>query len=314
MAERDSARSHPKRRLMFLRSTEESWLRSEVPRPRDFLKALATKLVDQGFRETMPYVLGRFRTVRTGYSVIRSLQDRDGIVPLQPSIFPPLDINAAVKSIRARGIFDEFLLPIEAVNELRTLASRNLLKHRWGEREFHYRDVIGGKLPDNSPAILADVTGAVDDPTVRRISEDPQVLAIVKSYLGYRPKKRDIYYMCSFVCNGLPDERRRRGQTIDFHYDVHSYNFVYANYYVLPVDDTAGPHVMIEGSHNRKPLRWLLGSARQTESVLRHHYTEEKFLTLTGPAGFAFIQDPSCYHKATVPLKKERLLLQVRYS
>jgi hypothetical protein len=282
---------------------------------RDFLRAVVTKLKDRGLRQTMPYVLGRFQTVRAGYSLIRSLGDRCADVPpLQPSMFPPLDIVAAVESIRERGMFDKFSLPSEVVKELQHLVFTSLLKHRWGERVFQHRDVVGGKLPDNSPAILADVVGAADHPTVQRISEDPQVLEIVKSYLGYRPKRRDILYMCSFICDGLPEERRRRGQTIDFHYDVHSYNFVYANYYISAVDATTGPHVMIEGSHKRKPLRWLFGSARQTESVLRRRYRDDKFLTLTGPAGFAFIQDPSCYHKATVPLRKERMLLQVRYS
>jgi hypothetical protein len=302
--------SRPKRPT----NAEQSWLQSEVPLHSDFLRAVVAKLKGRGIRRTMPYVLGRFRAVRAGYSLIRSLEGKGADAgPLQPSIFPPLDIDATVKSIRERGVFDRFSLPGEIVKVLQNLASTSLLRHRWNKRVFHYQDIVEGKLPDGSAAILADVIGAADDPTVRLISEDPQVLAIVASYLGYRPKHRDIYFMCSFVCNALPVERRRKGQTIDFHFDVYNFNFVYANYYVSHVDHTAGPHVMIEGSHRQKPLHWLLGSSRQTEAALRQHYHADKFLTLTGPAGFAFIQDPSCYHKATVPLRKERMLLQVRY-
>jgi hypothetical protein len=262
----------------------------------------------------LPYALSRFQTVRTTYGLIRSVERiSPDAGPLHASLFPALDVAAAVQSLRQRAVFDKFSLPTQIVKELQNLAYTSRLKQRGNDRVFHYQDVVEGKLPDGSKAILASVIQAAEDSTVRRISEDPQVLAIVAAYLRYAPKQRDIRFLCSFVSNASSEERRRKGQTIDFHFDFHSYNFVYANYYISEVDETAGAHVMVEGSHKHKPLRWLMGSVRQSEAALRKHYGDDKVMTITGAAGFAFIQDSSCYHKAVAPLTRDRLMLQVRY-
>lgn len=70
---------------------------------------------------------------------------------------------------------------------------------------------------------------------------------------------------------------------------------------------------MVRGSHTRKPLTWLIGSARKSDAQIASRYTSSDVLTIEGPAGTGFLEDTSCYHKALPPLERMRLLLQIRY-
>jgi hypothetical protein len=70
---------------------------------------------------------------------------------------------------------------------------------------------------------------------------------------------------------------------------------------------------MICGSHRKKPLPWLFGSANQPDAPVESYYGSDKVLTIEGPAGTGFWQDSSCYHKALPPERGPRLLLQARY-
>jgi hypothetical protein len=98
-------------------------------------------------------------------------------------------------------------------------------------------------------------------------------------------------------------KRKVATQTTEFHFDVHSYNFAYAAYYLLDTDRNNGAHVMITHSHKDKPTAWLFGSANQKDDVIYAHYPEDKVLIIEGMAGTGFWQDSSCYHKALPPEK-----------
>jgi hypothetical protein len=71
---------------------------------------------------------------------------------------------------------------------------------------------------------------------------------------------------------------------------------------------------MMKRSHNRKPLRMLLGSTVAPEADVRRQFGPENELTIEGPAGTGFVQDTSCYHRATPPTRGDRLMLAVRFS
>jgi len=102
-------------------------------------------------------------------------------------------------------------------------------------------------------------------------------------------------------------------QTIDYHYDVDGFNFLYANFYLLDTSVRNGAHLLIEGSSRRKQLRHLLGKARLSDAEAHDAYGLTAERTFEGPAGFGFLEDASCYHKALRPLDGERLMLQLRY-
>jgi hypothetical protein len=57
----------------------------------------------------------------------------------------------------------------------------------------------------------------------------------------------------------------------------------------------------------------LFGSAVASEDAVRRQFGRENEITIEGPAGTSFIQDPSCYHRALPPTPGDRLMLAVRF-
>ena len=152
-------------------------------------------------------------------------------------------------------------------------------------------------------------------PGVRAVVEDPVLRAIVRKYLGYEPSHVLTILDWSFASDFTDKERRElKHHVIDYHYDVGGFNFVYAGFYITDTDRFSGAHVMMKRSHNRKPLRMLLGSAVASEEAVRQQFGRENELTIEGPAGTVFVQDPSCYHRASPPTRSDRLMLAIRFS
>jgi hypothetical protein len=56
---------------------------------------------------------------------------------------------------------------------------------------------------------------------------------------------------------------------------------------------------MMKRLHNRKPLRMLLGSATASEADVRRQFGIENETVIEGRAGLGFVQDTSCYHRAS---------------
>lgn len=263
----------------------------------------------------MPYALGRFRTVRFLYSaqsrVLRGRKKQD----LSETIFPNVDVEQAVSDIQKNAVYSPVMLPPETVAQLRRIAETADLEASTtgGKQRFHYADVKDAHLPNGELVLVARVENAKQFPAANRVASDPVALSVMSGYLGYTPTRWDVRLFWSFASDAPLAARKIARQTTEFHFDVHSYNFAYAAYYLLDTDRTNGAHVMIAGSHKHRPASWLLGSANRKDDVVYAHYPKDKVLIIEGKAGTGFWQDSSCYHKALPPEKSERLLFQVRY-
>jgi hypothetical protein len=280
-------------------------------------KTLLTGLKNRGLEGTLSYSLGRFHTVRQAYGrgvgLIQKQRQTPGIASDAPSLFAPLDVDDAVASLERTAVFGGLQLPPTTIAELLAHAREAPLRPPTKNYNFFYKDVVDGRVPNGEPAILAIVVGADRHPTVRRVAEDAQAYEIVRRYLGYNPRHLDIRLQWSFVTSSSDAERLRASQTVDYHFDVHHYNFVYANYYITDCDAKSGAHAMVLGSHREKPLSWMLGSVRQSDHAITQHYGRANELTIEGKSGYGFIQDASCYHKALAPIERERLMVHIRY-
>jgi len=71
---------------------------------------------------------------------------------------------------------------------------------------------------------------------------------------------------------------------------------------------------MMKRSHKRKPLRMLLGSATASEAKVRQQFGLENEIMIEGLRGSGFVQDTSCYHRATPPRLRDRLMFQIRFA
>jgi len=184
---------------------------------------------------------------------------------------------------------------------------------RSGDRKVFLPDEVKlGKLSDGHSVVLGFVQEPEQCSVIDRIKKDERLLAVCAKYLGYEPTKIETRLFWSFVTDESDATRREKWQTTGYHFDVDGFNFVYANFYITPVNRYTGAHVMMQHSHNQKPLRMLFHSAVQTDEAVIAYYGKENEITIEGPAGFGFVQDSSCYHKALAPISDNRLMLQLR--
>lgn len=275
----------------------------------------------RGILKTPPsYILGRFYLSRAAFSCwMRCRQRLGGIrLPAMEGLVPSEIIRTnqprtAVEDLRKSALFEGISLPPAMVAEITEFAKQSELTVTGVQAPFRYTDVKNGRLSDGTFVALGHCENPTQCPAVCKIRDDRVLQAIVANYLGYIPRSGDIRLYWSFVGDATDQERRGMYQTIDYHYDVHDYNFCYVHIYLTDTDVHSGAHVMVLGSHRSKPVRWLLGSARQTDDAIKQHYGEKRVVCLEGKAGMGFIEDTSCFHKALAPVRQERLMLQIRY-
>jgi hypothetical protein len=263
--------------------------------------------------------VGRFYGLRRSYSRLQwSVQlatRRARRVPLLfATVFPDMNPDDCVRALRQDGVCVGLRLEPAIVEDIRRFAEDGECTRVEEHDRFRLADVRNARLPDGRPVPLADVFDADRHPAVARIARDPRLMAAVRGYLGYWPNRTDVRLYWSLVGDVADDVRRELAQTLDYHYDVSAYNFVYAYFYLTPTDEGSGPHVVVKGSHLRKPLRLVLASAFQPDEVVHQHFGEDSGTVVTGEAGFGFLEDSSCYHKVIPPTAAPRLMLQIRFS
>lgn len=265
----------------------------------------------------LPYALGRFATIRRLYSRLNGLRypldRRQNKLAINDPIFPQVDVNQAVQELRRDAVAFRFDLPAAIVNEICAFAREGLCKSSGFQGHRPFLEIESGQTAEGQRLAMAEVIQPLDCAAIRKVVESQALRQTCMRYLGYQPPKADIRLFWSFVSNLTENERRQQFQTIDYHVDIHDFNFCYAHFYLTDTDARSGAHVMVRGSHTRKPLAWLIGSARKSDAQIAGRYAEEDVLTIEGPAGTGFLEDTSCYHKALPPLENKRLLLQIRY-
>jgi len=104
------------------------------------------------------YALGRFETVRRGYSLMRGLGRRAVTpvrpVPLLPTPFPGINVKDAAEAVRRESVAFGFDLLAALVEELNRFARTAALYDRGLPRPFRHDEVTDGQLPDGTPVVL----------------------------------------------------------------------------------------------------------------------------------------------------------------
>jgi hypothetical protein len=275
------------------------------------------------------YVLGRFATVRDAYSALRSLGDTMGhdaplrigdlyeepsaALAVSPSGYltslKPLDQQVAEMRERSYSVGPHIVpaVALELQSRCRTLPLKAA-----GRDAGTYEELAG--LPERYDRIaIATVRDSSKLAIVQALAADSLLHAAASSFLGYRARRVSSWLFWSFASRLSDDERRAANQTIDFHYDVDGYNFMYANFYLIDTTAQNGAHVLIEGSSRHKQWCHLIGVARLADPEALAAYGRDAERIMEGAAGFGFLEDSSCYHKALPPRSGDRLILQLRY-
>ena len=266
--------------------------------------------------------LGRFKTIRSGYSIFQSQLQR-----LKPQSYQkrlnistvseisPVRVNQCVDNVRESGVHLGLQLTKNAVEKIRLFADSNLCTEPKHDDFFLASDIKNGRLNGQGRRVMRGLVSHIDKcPTVDTIISDATLIEIARKCLGYYPTLITRHLTWSFASDLDEAETHKLYPPTNFHYDVAGFNFVTASFFITDVDENTGPHIMIKKSHNRKPLQMLFHSNIQKEADVWRYYERSEQLTITGNAGFGFFQDPSCIHRLKLPRNSNRLILQIRYS
>ena len=268
-----------------------------------------------GPRSAFVYAAGRFRVVRKLRRCLRAPADQVSVVANQQDVLTSVapDINVR---LRETGIACALQLAPHLLDELLMLETRAKIRSCGSNapRLLGWDAIANFNRTSNEPVCMAEPSSPELTDLVTRIAYSEQLLSLVRAQLGGGIRHVDPRLQWSLVVDADDAWRESQAQTVSFHFDVHSLDFVYVFFYLTACGRDSGAHEVVTCSHINKPMQFLLGSARQNENNLRQHYPAEAFRCLEGDAGFGFIEDTSCFHRARVPVSGPRLALQIRYS
>jgi len=265
-------------------------------------------------RRAQMLALARFRVVSNG---VAFLYGREAVRPRagEPTLFPDVDVEGLLTGMRRDGLFAGINLAPDAVARIVEYA-RNT-ECFWNARpdvRFRYEDHAAVEAKYGTRVLLGRYA-EIDDrcPAVRAVSHDPMLRYIAARHLGREPGQTETRLWWSFAGDATPEERFKADQ--GFHYDLHDYRRIAFFFHLTDVDESAGPHECVKGSHVKKPWRMLLRETRHaTEAEIHEHYPAEDILTMCGPSGFGFATDPFGYHRGSGPVSRDRLILRVRFT
>jgi len=235
----------------------------------------------------------------------------------EPSVFRDINVDLVISSLIADSYYLGINLPQNILQELLDFAMTvACYGNRDPELSFYYNDKERVEALSGKQFNIGSYLNNTDlSSTLKKLENDPGLLAIAAEFLGTDPVHVGSELLWSFPISATPLQRLQAAQV--FHYDLDDYRFIKFFFYLTDVDLDSGPHVCIRGSHkNKKLLHQLLGvrCAGKEEKEIVDCYGAENVLTICGKAGFGFVEDATCFHKATPPCGKDRLLLQIEYA
>lgn len=145
----------------------------------------------------------------------------------------------------------------------------------------------------------------VEIPEIVAIANDSRVLNVVSRYLGVKPTISNVNCWWSF------GDRVAAKDAQFYHRDLDDYKFIKMFFYLTDVNVDSGPHIYVKKSHK---INKLLELRRFSDEEVKIAFDNKDIITLIEPKGSCFIEDTYGIHKGQLPLKGNRLLLQVQYS
>jgi hypothetical protein len=233
-----------------------------------------------------------------------------------PSIFGDLDAREIAQELKRTGIFTGLTLPREIQQELARFGretpcfgnfERKLEflpdEHAEAERSFG-RTILSGHHFERVMRCEAAVA----------VQRDPLLLDIARYYLGGQARVITTRTWWSFPTKSAAESDLSRA-SFKYHFDLDDWRMLKFFFYLSDVDADCGPHVYIRGSHKRRRLKHQLTLlvGHPAEEVV-DCYGEENVMTLTGEAGFGFVEDPFGFHMGTLAKKTPRLMMEVGFG
>ena len=259
------------------------------------------------------FVFGRVLAARSLHRWL-TRREKTECEPGSETLFPEVDAAAAAQRMRRDGVYAGLRLPDAILHDILAFSfctncfgnsdSKALLKIGSIAQAEGVRDFV---IADYREAV--DSCGAID-----RLQRDPVLLSIAESYLGTAPCLLRSRLWWSFCCPDLSD-RERESYSQTFHFDLDDWRSVKFFFYLTDTDASSGAHQFVRGSLIRRPWALQLTPFKACgETTLRKYYHPEDILTLTGRAGFGFVEDTFGFHRGIAPTRRARLMLEIEYG
>jgi hypothetical protein len=260
-----------------------------------------------------------FSRINAARRIERLLSDANYKKPVEvkDTVLPGLDLQNVVSTLVNDGVYRGLKLPDAIVQEIYKFAGANPV--------FTKDAPTDGFLPRDYPAANAarerDILAAFyfqtaeKCPAVMKLREDPTFHSIASAYLGQPAILMRTRLWWSFPATRISDVDLHLAAQNRFHFDIDGWRTLKFFFYLTPTDEGAGPHQYIRASHRRRKLKhqFTPTTGRPTPQ-LQDFYDPEDFITLTGEAGFGFVEDPFVFHTGTLCRDKPRLMLEIGFG
>jgi len=257
--------------------------------------------------------LSRFKAVRELLRKFRTPPPPGAYDVRQSRLVVP-DVARVIDDIEKDGIALGLRLPGDLLEELvdyaHTATCYGNGKPQFG---FRYAEKAAAERECErvfSQAVFFDVKNAV--PAIGRLSRDPLLMAIAARHLGAPPVCTSSRLWWTFATESWDYDYT--GTSSFFHFDKDDFASVRFFFYLTDVDEGNGPHRVVKTSHKKKKLSHLISPGVRDADAISETYGQDNIVTICGNAGMGFAEDPFCFHRATRPVTKDRLVLQLRFA
>lgn len=231
------------------------------------------------------------------------------------SIFKGVNADLVVQELRNEGLYIGINLPQDILSEIQDFSqTTSYLGNANNNLKFFLPNKDQAQLKYQQKFVTAHHLNPSSLCTaIQKIEKDPKLWEIAAKYLETNPILIETRLWWTFVVEEAVD--KSLALPFDFHYDLEDYRFIKFMFYIKEVNKSSGPHVCVKGSHKKKKLKDQFSLVRQTtEPKILDYYGREKVETICGKSGLGFVEDFYCFHRGSIPISEDRLILGVKFA
>ncbi|MEM6451611.1 MAG: hypothetical protein AAF703_14995 [Cyanobacteria bacterium P01_D01_bin.105] len=261
-------------------------------------------------------ILGRFGFIRNVAVALQKSTSQKQQTINPESVFTNVNVPDAVEHLNKDGLYLGVELSQQSVSKIRDFAlSVPCYGNRDAKLGFLYTEKDKAQKEHGHTFLTAQYYNtSLLCSEIRALGNDSRLIEIASRYLKAEPLFTGSRLWWNFAVND--EQPYDSSQTITFfHYDLDDYACVRFFFYLTDVDAESGPHTCVLGSHRKKSLSHVLMPVkRRSDDAIIDFYGSDNIVSITGATGFGFAEDTFCYHKATRPLRRDRLMLQIQFA
>ncbi len=159
------------------------------------------------------------------------------------------------------------------------------------------------------PRYQLEEESAVANEDVQRFMADETLIHLAGQYLEAPP----INDATTMWWSAPADTESRSAAAQLFHFDMDRLRFIKFFVYLTDVGPHNGPHVVVRGTHERRPDVFYK-DRRFTDEEVNAAFPESEVRSIEGPAGTVLSVDTSALHKGQPLESDHRLILEVTYT